>query len=92
MAVLLADLVNRADVGMIQRRGGPGFAAEPFEGLRVASDVLRKKFQRNETAELGVFRFVDDAHAAATEFFDHPIVGDGEADGRLGFRHAWRTS
>jgi hypothetical protein len=29
---------------MVQRRGGASFAAETFQGLRVARDVFREKF------------------------------------------------
>ena len=32
----LFDVVDRADVGMIQGRGGPRFALESLEGLPVA--------------------------------------------------------
>src|ERR1700722_19286301 len=92
MAVLLRDLVNRADVGVIQRGGGSCLATESLERLRVAGDVLREKFQRNKAAELVVLGFVNDAHAATTEFLDHSIVGNDKSDGRLCFRHGWRTS
>ena len=34
-AVLVSDVVERADVGMIQRRDGPRFAVEALLGLRV---------------------------------------------------------
>src|SRR5271167_387937 len=35
LPVLLADIVNRADVGMIQCRSGFGFTAKSFQGLTV---------------------------------------------------------
>ena len=92
VAVLLRDLVNCADVGVIQRGCGSCFATEPFKRLRVAGDVFRKEFQRNEAAELVVLGFVDDAHASTTEFLDHSIVRNGEANRRLRFCHGWRTS
>ena len=60
---------------MIERGGGLGFAAETRERLRIFGDVVGKKFQRDETVQAGVFGFVDDAHATATKFFDHTIVG-----------------
>jgi hypothetical protein len=69
-----------------------GFAAEAFQGLRVARDVFREKFQRDEAAEFGVFSLVNDAHASTAQFFEHTIVRDGAADRRLRFRHEWRTS
>jgi hypothetical protein len=39
--------------------------------------------------ELGVFGFVDDAHAPAAEFFEDLEVGDAFASERLVERH-WR--
>ena len=91
VAILLANFVDGADVGMIQRRCGASFAAETFQCLRIARDVFRQEFQRDKAAELGIFRFVNDAHTAASQFFQDAIVGDGAADRRLRFRHEWRT-
>ena len=39
-AVLLADVMNGADVGMIQRGGGAGLALEPAERLPVESQIV----------------------------------------------------
>jgi hypothetical protein len=41
MAILLPDLMNRADVGMIKRRCGLRLALEPSQGLWVFDDVIR---------------------------------------------------
>ena len=92
MAVLLADFVYGADVGMIQRGSRASFAAEAFEGLRVARDVFRQEFQRDEAAEFGVFRFVNYTHASAAQFFQDAVMSNRPADRRLRFRHEWRTS
>ena len=73
----LADVVDRADVGMIQRGRGLGFAAKTFEGLAVLGQIFGKKLEGDEAAEARVFGFVDHAHAAATELFDDPVVRDG---------------
>ena len=40
LAVLFADVVNGADVGMVERGGGLGFALETGEGLGIAGDIL----------------------------------------------------
>jgi len=74
------DFVDGADVGMVEGGGGLGFALETFERLSVASEIFGKKFEGDETAELGVFGFVNDAHAAAAEFFEDAVVRDGLAD------------
>ena len=87
-AVVFADFVDRADVGMVQRGSGAGLAAKAFERLRIVRDIVRKKFQSDEAAERSVFGFVDDAHAAAAEFFDNAVMRDGLADIRIRAGHA----
>ena len=49
-ARLLADVVNRADVGMIQGGRGLGFAPKALEGLRIVGDVVGQEFERDKTA------------------------------------------
>src|SRR6476469_4312304 len=39
-ALLLADIVNRADVGMIQSRCSTGLAVEVFKCLRMFGDII----------------------------------------------------
>jgi hypothetical protein len=62
---------------MVEGGGGAGFSLEALEGLRIFGDVVGEKFQGYEAAELGVFGFVDDAHATAAELFDDAVVRDG---------------
>ena len=50
MAVLLADVVDGADVGVIESGGGLGLALKSCRGLRVPGDFVGKKFQRDKTA------------------------------------------
>ena len=87
VTVGFADIVNRADVGMIERGGSAGFAAEAFERLRVFSEIVGKKFQGDVAAEVCVFGFVNDAHSAAAEPFDDAVVREGLANHRIGGRH-----
>ena len=42
-AVLLADVINRADIGVIQSGSGSGLAPETVQGLRVAGEFARTK-------------------------------------------------
>ena len=86
-AVVFLNVVDRADVGMVQRGGGAGFALKAFECLRIVGDVIGKKFEGDEAAELGVFGFVDDAHSAAAEFFDDAVMRDGLSDQGGGIGH-----
>lgn len=79
---MLPNLVNRADVGMVQGRSGAGFAAEAFEGLGILGRIVGEKLEGDEAAELSVFGFVDHTHATAAEQFEDAVVGDGLADHR----------
>ena len=65
---------------MVERRGGARFTLKALNRLGVAGETFRQEFQRHETAELGVLRLVNHAHAAATEFFDDAVVRDGSTD------------
>ena len=80
LAFFFADVVDRADIGMVQRRGGAGFAAKAFERLGIASEVVRKEFEGDVAAEADVFGFINHAHSATAEFFQDAVMADGFAD------------
>ena len=80
LAVFFADFVNGADVGVVQCGGGLGFALKTGESLRIAGYVIGKELEGDEAVKARVFRFVDDAHAAAAELLDDAVVRDGLAD------------
>jgi hypothetical protein len=80
LLAMFADFVDGANVGMIERRCGARFAAKAFERLRVARQFIGQELEGDEAAEFGVFGLVDHAHAAAAEFFDDAVVGDGLVD------------
>src|SRR5215471_2764494 len=89
-AVLFANVVDRADIGMVQCGSGFGFAAKPFERLRIVSQRIGKKLKGNETVEPCVLGLVDHTHPAAAEFFEDAVMRDGLADERLGLWHLAR--
>jgi hypothetical protein len=88
--IMLADLVDCADIRMVQGRSCTGFAAETLQCLRILRHIFGEKLQRDEAPKLGVLSLVDHAHAAAAEFLDNAVVRDGLADHQkiLGFRAA----
>jgi hypothetical protein len=61
----LPDLVDRADARVIEGGGGARFSDESRLGVRVFTQVRRKKFQCDMTAEPLVSRSVHDRHAPA---------------------------
>ena len=87
-ASIFANIVDGADIRMIESGGGFGFTAKAFEGLAILSYIERKKFEGDKTIEARVFGFVDDAHATATKFFQDAVVGNRLAEKGVRIWHA----
>ena len=83
LAVFLADVVDGADVGMIQRRSRLRFALEAAERLGISSDFVGQELEGDKTAQPRVFGFVDHTHPTATQFPDNAVVRDGLSDHNL---------
>ena len=71
---LLADFINRADVGMVQGGGRLRLALKAGQGLRILDHIAGKKLKRDKPVQRQVFGFVDNTHPAAAEFFEDAIV------------------
>ena len=80
MAVVVFDLVNGADAGMVQQGSGAGLALEALHGLAVAGEIVGEKLYGDVAAQAGVFGFVDHAHPAAAQFAQNAVMGDRLAD------------
>src|ERR1700744_5033989 len=74
LAVLFADVVDRANVWVIEGGSSLGFAAETLDCDGVVRGTGREKFKSDGGLEGGVFGFVDDTHAAAPELLEDAIV------------------
>jgi len=74
LAFMLADFVDGADVGMIERRGGPRFTLKPFEGLTVRGNALGQELEGDEAAKFGVLGLIDHTHPAATQLLHDPVM------------------
>ena len=79
-SLVIADLVNRADVGVVQRRSCARLAAKAFQGLRVLCDLVRQELERDEAAKIGIFGFEHHAHPAAAELTDDAVMRDRSSD------------
>ena len=77
---VFTNFVNRADVGMIERRGGARLALEALQEPAVLGEFFGQELERDHAAELGVFRLVHHTHAAPAELFQHPVVGNRAAN------------
>src|SRR5215471_11703692 len=82
-AIVFTDIVNRADLWMIQRRRRTGLDPEPFESRGIFYPFIRKKLQRNRTAQPYVLCLVDHPHAAGAELLNDAVVGNSLADHRV---------
>ena len=83
-AVVVRDLVDGADVGMVQGGGGPGFAPKAFQRLRIFRHFIGQELEGNEAPEHRVLGLVHHAHAAATQLLLDTVMGDDLADHREG--------
>jgi len=70
----VADIVNRDDVRVIQRRRRPGFADEPGQAVLIVGECRRQHFQRDPAAETGVLSEIHLAHPAFAEGTDDLVV------------------
>jgi hypothetical protein len=59
---------------MVQRGRCLRLSLKTGKRLRVAGNVLGKKFKGYKTPQPRIFCFVDDAHAAATKLLDDSVV------------------
>src|SRR6266849_893586 len=76
----LVNLVDGADVRMIQCRGSLGFALKTAECLRVFGYVVGQELESNETTKLHILGLVNHTHPATAELLNDAVVRDGSAD------------
>ena len=74
--LVLAELVDRTDVWVFQRRRQPGFALEPGQPRRVGAVFLAEELDRDLAIEAQILRAVYDAHATFAKLVEHAVVGD----------------
>jgi len=81
-SLVFTEIVNRADVRVIQRRGGARFPLEALEGLSV---MLRRQFlnlpyglgqklEGNESAQPSVLGPVHHTHTADAQLLEYPVM------------------
>ena len=80
LTLVLVDVVDGADMGVVEGGAGPGLAPEPLQGHRVAEEFLRQELQRDGAVQAGVLGLVDDTHASAADLLQDAVVGDGLTD------------
>ena len=74
LLAMFADFVDGANVGMIESRRRTRLPSKPFQRLRISRQFIGQEFESDESAKLGVFSFIDHAHAATAELLDDAVV------------------
>src|SRR6516225_293037 len=87
-AVFFADVMNGADVRMVQRRSCLCLSLKPGQRVWVLRHVVREKFQCDEPMQARVFGLIHDTHAAPAQLLKDSVVRDGLADECVGVRHS----
>src|SRR5260370_40116950 len=72
--VLLADVVDGANVGVVQRRGCQRFPPKTLQGTRIVYQIVRQEFQRDITLKSQIPRLVYNPHPSAAEFLDDSVM------------------
>ncbi len=72
-AIHVLETVDRADVGVIERRQYARFALEACEPLRVGGEDAREDLDRNVASQLRVARAIDFTHTASAELGHHGV-------------------
>jgi len=79
LAFIFADLINGANMGMVESRGGARFTLKAFQSQAVLGKMFRQELEGDEPAELGVFGFINHTHPAATQLLEDAVMRNGSA-------------
>jgi len=77
LTMLIVNFVDRADVWVIQGRGGLRFTLETGEGLGISGDLIGKKLQGHEAVQLHILGFVNHTHSASANPLYDAVVRNG---------------
>src|SRR6516164_9088109 len=89
LSVLFVNVVNSANIWMIECRGSMCFTPKASQRLGITCKFRRQEFQSDEAMQAGVFGPIHDTHPAPAEFLKDTIVGNGLANDRVEIRHGY---
>ena len=82
---VLLNLVDGADVGMIQGRSSFGFALEAAEGLLIFGHFIGQELEGHKATGFDILGLVDHTHPTAPELLVHETFNAGKQ--RRGLTH-----
>jgi hypothetical protein len=80
LPILLINLMDRADVEMIQSRSSFGFAPKTGQCLRVFGDIIGQELKGYEATEPHILSLVHHTHSDTAQLLDDAVVRDDLAD------------
>jgi len=86
---MFTDLVDRANIGMVECRGGTRLTTKAFQRLWVSGNVIGQEFQSDEATKVGILGFINHTHTATAEFLDDAVMRD-RLPLKLGRSGHWR--
>ena len=86
LPVVVFNVVDGADVGVVQLRSSPGLPRESLQRARVLRQVLGDEFQGDMTPQTEVFRFVNNSHSTDAQLRQHAVMRHRLANDFHGFR------
>ena len=73
-SAVLADLVDGADIGVVQGGGGAGFALKTVECEGIFFRLGRQELERDMAAQIDILGFVHNAHPPAAQLREDTVV------------------
>src|SRR5713226_1869439 len=77
----LVNLVDRADVRVIQGGCSLGFPLETAKSLCVVGEFVGKELEGDVATKLKVFRFIHHAHSTTADLAEDAVMGDRLTNG-----------
>src|SRR5262245_20970910 len=74
------NIMNRANARVVQSRSGSSLLLKSLQGFSIAAELLHEEFQRDESTQSGILRFVDNTHTPDANSSENPIMRNCLAD------------
>jgi hypothetical protein len=80
LAILFINLVDGADIRVVESRCRLRFTLETGQSLGVLGYLVRQELQRYKAVQLHILGLIDHTHPAAAQLLHDAVVRDGLAD------------
>src|SRR5205814_9544334 len=80
LALILVNVIDRADVRMVQRGGSPRLTLKSFNRQSVPGEIFRKELQQHMAAEPQILGFIHHTHSAAAQLLQDAVMRESETD------------